>query len=775
MCRNPSISVATILIFCWIGISTQVLADELRVKDLPIPEEATEITYLKRRGDVRFQMASDFKTVGSFYLKKLTESKWTKSGRDNLQRNFQVQTFTKGNVSLEVRVDSRGTGSEVRLTPTGMMWEEDDQPTPKDLPLPADAAEIEYDDFFESIEFTCASDVKTVAEFLSQELEKREWTKAATEFDLATFVRMKFTKQKSTLDIDVRAEDSGCEVAIRTKGMQWDGMKAEIEKAEEEAEKMEEKIAAEEKQRAADTPLTLPKRKDKPKQGIGDLPKLPSEGTVVMDGKTLKLPHVIAYEVYENDEWSTKIVATEKPIKQETLLARLRKTGTDKDEDDSPPSWAQPWLQVVVDEADQPWRMSLLADGTPGGSSSDELTGTALVEDGRARGTVAMNEPDSFFDKVYTAEISFDVPVLTHDSTPAKRLTDASRLTNSGKLTIGGKTYNLANVVGYRMKQFDEPMTKIVLSDKPLNLTKLKATLGKEAADDYFEFTPQVTLVVDNDDNVKSLSIWADNSSISSSGNSDLVGDIVIEDGRARGTAGLAQPGKFSDTTYNFEVSFDVDILGTQVTARNTPEGGLVADAWDGLPIPEGHEGMQSEGSRFRKQANTKVVAELSRVVDFYRRELASGEWGDWKENAADAKVEQRSARLAFNGPAGNLTVKLESEGSEVAITLVSRDAQAAKAAGLLPAAGKSRLLVGNASEQAAVITINKQDYKVAAGAGAEDPKTGLNWEVAPGNYTVEMKPPGEPVQSEKLQLGPNETWGVIIGESGGYLAVQLY
>ncbi len=70
---------------------------------------------------------------------------------------------------------------------------------------------------------------------------------------------------------------------------------------------------------------------------------------------------------------------------------------------------------------------------------------------------------------------------------------------------------------------------------------------------------------------------------------------------------------------------------------------------------------------------------------------------------------------------------------------------------------------------------INKQDYKVAAGAGAEDPKTGLNWEVAPGNYTVEMKPPGEPVQSEKLQLGPNETWGVIIGESGGYLAVQLY
>jgi len=37
------------------------------------------------------------------------------------------------------------------------------------------------------------------------------------------------------------------------------------------------------------------------------------------------------------------------------------------------------------------------------------------------------------------------------------------------------------------------------------------------------------------------------------------------------------------------------------------------------------------------------------------------------------------------------------------------------------------------------------------------------------------MKPSGKPIQSEKLQLGPDETWGVIIGESGGYLAVQSH
>ena len=72
----------------------------------------------------------------------------------------------------------------MRLTPQGLMWDEDSQPTPKDLPLPKDTKEIHYDDFFESIEFKSPSNVKTIADFLTQELGKRSWTKAATEFDL---------------------------------------------------------------------------------------------------------------------------------------------------------------------------------------------------------------------------------------------------------------------------------------------------------------------------------------------------------------------------------------------------------------------------------------------------------------------------------------------------------------------------------------------------------------------------------------------------------------
>ena len=770
MVRNALLFVVVWGLF---GSMLPARADDLRVKDIPIPEGATDVSVMKRRGDIRFQVKSDFKTAGDFYAKKLVEQKWAKSGKDNLQRNFWVQTFAKDKVSLEVRVDSRGTGSEVRLTPKGLMWEEDDQPTPKDLPLPKDATEIEYDDFFESIEFKTAADVKATAEFLTKELGDKKWTKGATEFDLTTFVRTKVTQGKSSLAIDIRSEDTGSEVAIKSKGMQWDGMKAELARTKKESPKTA--ATTPQKKATAGKPVELPPRKDKPKQGIDKLPKLPSAGTVVMDGKPYQLPSVIAYEIFENDHWSTKIVATQTPVKQQTLLANLKRTGTDKDAEDNSLTWPSPHVQVVLDEDDRPWRLNLQAAGTPGGGSGNELTGTALVEDGRARGTVKLKEPGSFFDKVYTAEISFDVPVLTRDSTPAKRLVDAPRLANSGTLTFGNQTYKLPNVVAYETKQFDKPMTTVVLSTQPLNLAKLKATLGKKSADDYFEFTPQVKLLIDADDHVSSIQLWADNASISGTGSDDLAGEIVIEDGRARGTAKLTKPGEFFDKKYTFTVSFDVNVLGKPASAAaqpGAPAGGLVADSHDGLPFPEGGEGFQSEGSKFRKQTSTTVPADLKAVVDFYQGQLPAA---GWTENKAGARIENTSAALSFTGPSGGLTVRLKSEGKQTAITLISRDAPAAKAAGVWPSAGKGRLVIGNGAENAATVTVNKRAYNVAAGAGARDPKAGLNWDVAPGKYTIEFKLPDKAAQSEILTIGTDEAWGLILLPTGECLPLQLY
>ena len=119
--------------------------------------------------------------------------------------------------------------------------------------------------------------------------------------------------------------------------------------------------------------------------------------------------------------------------------------------------------------------------------------------------------------------------------------------------------------------------------------------------------------------------------------------------------------------------------------------------------------------------------------------------------------------------------VQLKSTGDETAITLISRDAQAAKAAGLLPSTGKGRLLIGNADEGPATITVNKRDYALAAGAGADDPKKGLNWEVAPGKYTVEVKLKGRGGHAEKLTIGAGEIWGLMVLPEGESLVFQLY
>lgn len=754
---------------------TTTTFDQPHVKDLPIPEGATDITYIKQRGDIRFQVTSDVKPTGDFYAKQLGAQRWTKSGKENVQRNFWTQTFAKGKSSLEVRVDRGKGGSEVRLTPAGLLWDEDLAPHAKDLPILEDATDIERDDFSGWIRFKSPSDVKTVASFLSENLEQQKWTKSETDQVTERFVRLERTNGKSSLTIDVRADDAGSSVWIRTKGMNWDGIK----QANEAAKKSSKKVAANTpaKTKPDDEPAPQPKRKDKPKQGINKLPKLPNEGTVIMDGKTFKLTSVIAYEVVLGGQWTTKIIATQKPVKQDILLAKLKNTGKNEDQvqqEGEGLNLPQPFLQVELDEGDdRPDRMSLRADNTPGGGSGDELSGTALVEDGRARGTVKLKEPGSFFDKAYTAEISFDVAVLTRDSTPAKRLTDAPKLANSGTLTMGNKTYKLPNVVAYEMKFFDDPVTAVVFSEKPLNMVKLKAAVGKESIGDNFEFIPQVKLIIDAEDNLSSISIWADNANVS--GNDGLTGDVVIEDGRACGTAKMTKPGEFGDKKYTFDLSFDVDVLAKPTSAAkksDSPAGGLVADSYDGLPIPEGYKDLNQEGSKFRKQTNAKVTAELNAVIDFYRRELASD---DWKENAADTKIEKQTAKLAFTGPTGSLTVQLKAEDKQTAITLVSRDAQAAKTAGLLPSPGKGRLIVANDSQKAVVVTINKRDYNVAAGAGAKDPKTGLNWDVAPGKYTVEIKLAGEEVQTEKLTIGADETWGVIIAPTGGYLAVQLY
>jgi len=46
---------------------------------------------------------------------------------------------------------------------------------------------------------------------------------------------------------------------------------------------------------------------------------------------------------------------------------------------------------------------------------------------------------------------------------------------------------------------------------------------------------------------------------------------------------------------------------------------------------------------------------------------------------------------------------------------------------------------------------------------------------VLPGKYSLTIKVPGQPDQTEELNVGVDETWGLIVLPTGGHFADQLY
>ena len=127
-------------------------------------------------------------------------------------------------------------------------------------------------------------------------------------------------------------------------------------------------------------------------------------------------------------------------------------------------------------------------------------------------------------------------------------------------LVSGDGQWKLAHVVAYEVKQFDEIVTRVLVSEKPINMAKLKASLAEDGTDNgIFELQPNVNLTIDDNDSLERVSIWVDGASVSS--NADLEGDITVANGRVRGTAKMSEPGTVSDKTYDFNVSFDLEVM----------------------------------------------------------------------------------------------------------------------------------------------------------------------------------------------------------------------
>ena len=196
----------------------------------------------------------------------------------------------------------------------------------------------------------------------------------------------------------------------------------------------------------------------------------------------------------------------------------------------------------------------------------------------------------------------------------------------------------------------------------------------------------------------------------------------------------------------------------------------LEAEESGGLPVPKRHTMSEGTTTPFRHDLKASVPLALTDVLGFYRRELGKR---NWKEDVKGAVVTADKAVVAYASPDGPAVLKLDRKDKEISVELVVKNPGAAEKAGVLPKPGRVKVLFGNINDKEAALTFNNKTIKVAADAGTKAPD-GPTLDLAPGKYKYSIKPPGKPAQSEELDLGADETWGLMIGP-GGVLALQAY
>ncbi len=258
----------------------------------------------------------------------------------------------------------------------------------------------------------------------------------------------------------------------------------------------------------------------------------------------------------------------------------------------------------------------------------------------------------------------------------------------------------------------------------------------------------------------------------------DAFASLEFTQGEASLSLSIFRLGEETDVTLSvsgLEASVVADDTGE--TSTNSSDSGsaedeLTAEDKDGLPVPSNYTNYSSEGSPYARTVIVTVPANLTNVLDFYRRELpAQG----WTEQADAAQVETSTAALTFSGDKGDLSVKLNQSADETEVKLALKDTAAAKEAGVLPPAGQARLYFGNITEAPVTFSINQQEIKVDPQDPSQSSMEGVpNLDLPPGKYQYTLTLPGQPAVTDEIEVGPNETWGLLAGP-GGALPLQLY
>lgn len=217
------------------------------------------------------------------------------------------------------------------------------------------------------------------------------------------------------------------------------------------------------------------------------------------------------------------------------------------------------------------------------------------------------------------------------------------------------------------------------------------------------------------------------------------------------------------------------DTAGAQAKAS----GPLEADPESALPVPKQHTSTSLGTAKlpgieapFRRELDASVPAELGDVLAFYRSELTKLGWQEKPDGAV--KTADR-VQLAFASPQGPAVLKLGRTNGETSVNLVQKNPEAATKADIMPKPGQAKLLLVNMGNQEAVLTINKQTVKVAAGAGGPQSPKGPMLDLPPGKYQYSLKMAGRPARNDTIDIAAGDAWGLMVGPTGEVLPLQMY
>ncbi|MGQ0683201.1 hypothetical protein [Bradyrhizobium sp.] len=215
------------------------------------------------------------------------------------------------------------------------------------------------------------------------------------------------------------------------------------------------------------------------------------------------------------------------------------------------------------------------------------------------------------------------------------------------------------------------------------------------------------------------------------------------------------------------------------------PSGATTAQAASddlatGLPRPKPWVLTTGKKTSFIEAIHVETPLDLAGTLRFYRGEL--GKRG-WMEDGG-AVVEPDRAVITFTTSAGPALLRLTHQHDRTTADLSLRKRAAATSADILPKPGQVRLMLGNATDEEAVITINERTIKLAARAGSEFidyPEAGRKSpdspeiDLLPGKYKVALKVASGAAQNREFEVAADETWGLLVGPAGVPLPVHLY